>query len=96
MKIQITTTGLRLDLEQRLLIEAICNKLCDRVIGELFLWKGNTGISEIYSYPPQCTDKGTLGNGHRRFHKFNSKDEMIGFCKAIRCLDQQTLQSEFL
>lgn len=96
MSIKISTSGLRLDLEQRLLMESICNTLCDRVVGEIYLWKGFTGITEAYTYPPQCKSKGTMLDTHRRFYKFKSKDEMIGFFKALRHLDQETLQTKFL
>ena len=96
MNIKISTSGLRLNTEQGFLMERLCNKLCDQVIGELFLWKGNTGGSELYSYSPNCNDKGTMGHDHRRFYKFDSKDEMIGFLKALSLLDQETLQTNFL
>ncbi len=96
MNIKISTSGLRLNRDQALLMESLCNKLCDQVVGELFLWKGSTGISELYSYPPNCNDKGTMSNAHRCFHKFDSKDEMIGFLKALSHLDQEILQTKFL
>lgn len=82
--------NLRFNVDQRDILESFFKALDGSEIGEIFMWQGQNGAKtcEIYSYDK---DVKKTGNSYRRFHKFENKDQMLGWMKAISQLEQKTI-----
>lgn len=92
--VALELSGLRLNSEQRKLIELVVGGLSFDKVGLVYIWKGSTGRTEVYTYRDTVRNLSNAGL-QTSFHAFNSKDEMIGWFKALNWLDSKTIHKTF-